>query len=626
MFAGSGFLSITPKSVDSNATIQLQVNGGAFSTIASGAPNNLPLYEFSPNTVLLKVTAADGVTTQTYTLIVTKPIVRPVVVSSAASAITKNSATLNGQVTAKSDGDVNISFGYGLGGVVNYSSTIVATPATATGGTATAVSANITGLMPATVYSFTLNAAIGSVVGSGDQLSFQTLPNDDATLSSLTTTIGAVSPPLASNATSLAVATTANVKSISIASSLTDPNAFTYIQVDDGNSIGVAPDTNTSVALNAGGTTIVTIQVMAQDLVTKKNYTLTITSPPWLPTVSTYYASSITSNSATLGGAVDAHSIGTTVSFEYGATSAYGQTIEAIPNAITNVTGVSAAAPISGLLPNTLYHFRINGSTGAGTSHGADQTFTTLKSSDASLASLSMSHGLLSPVFSSNTTAYTLAVAPSVTSLTLTPVGGDPNTTMQVQIDGGSLTNVASGSPSPSLVLNSTGNSVINLNTVAQDGFSTRTYTFNLVRRAVYKTWQMGHFGAASTGVGYSEDFDGDGINNLTEFAFGTDPAAADKGKRTLSYSGNVITPGGITTESIGGAPMAEFVRRRDYVDAGLTYTVQFSSKLATWETDSRTPIVLATDGTCDVVGLTYPKLSTGLQAKFFRVTVSIAP
>ncbi len=112
------------------------------------------------------------------------------------------------------------------------------------------------------------------------------------------------------------------------------------------------------------------------------------------------------------------------------------------------------------------------------------------------------------------------------------------------------------------------------------------------------------------------------GLANLLNFAFGLNPASASRNE--LSHSGNVITPGGITTQILSGTPTAKFIRRADYVAAGLTYTAQFSADLSSWETDTTAPTVLASDGVNEVAGLNYPLLSGGAQARFFRVVVGL--
>ncbi|OYW76022.1 MAG: hypothetical protein B7Z37_10790 [Verrucomicrobia bacterium 12-59-8] len=121
-------------------------------------------------------------------------------------------------------------------------------------------------------------------------------------------------------------------------------------------------------------------------------------------------------------------------------------------------------------------------------------------------------------------------------------------------------------------------------------------------------------------------DSDSDGISNLVEFAFGTNPRSSDPGK--LAVSGGAITQRGqpdisITPTDAGVDFRAAFCRRKDQSTAGLTYTVQFSTDLTTWQSSSVTPTVIADDGTYEVVTVKYPFFINGQKARFFRVSIT---
>lgn len=94
------------------------------------------------------------------------------------------------------------------------------------------------------------------------------------------------------------------------------------------------------------------------------------------PVAVTTAATSITTTSATLNGTVDPNQSLTVYYFEYGRTAAYGSsTLPA--TLLAGDSPVSVPGPVSGLNPNTLYHFRLVASNNAGTSVGNDLTFTT---------------------------------------------------------------------------------------------------------------------------------------------------------------------------------------------------------------------------------------------------------
>jgi hypothetical protein len=96
------------------------------------------------------------------------------------------------------------------------------------------------------------------------------------------------------------------------------------------------------------------------------------------PGVSTLGASKLTITTATLTGKVNPHGAATTYFFQYGTTTAYGsRTPDAAAGAGT--TAVGATAAISGLGPNTKYHYRLVAHNSVGTTLGGDRTFTTPK-------------------------------------------------------------------------------------------------------------------------------------------------------------------------------------------------------------------------------------------------------
>jgi hypothetical protein len=94
------------------------------------------------------------------------------------------------------------------------------------------------------------------------------------------------------------------------------------------------------------------------------------------PAVITGAATLVTSSSATLKATVNPEALATTWYFQYGPTTKYGSktSIKSLP-AGPNPTTVTAA--VSGLAPHATYHFRIVGSSSAGTSLGADLPVTT---------------------------------------------------------------------------------------------------------------------------------------------------------------------------------------------------------------------------------------------------------
>ena len=197
-------------------------------------------------------------------------------------------------------------------------------------------------------------------------------------------------------------------------------------------------------------------------------------APP--PTVTTGAASAVTPSAATLNGTVSSNGATTTVTFQYGLTTSYGSTATAAQSPLgAGASGVAVSAAIAGLICNTTYHFRAVGTNGAGTTNGADASFTTSAcSSNADLASLVLSVGTLSPAFASGTTTYSANVVSNSNIVTVTPTVADATAT--VKVNG---VTVASGTASGPIALN-TGGNVITIVVSAQDGVTTKTYTINV--------------------------------------------------------------------------------------------------------------------------------------------------
>ncbi len=143
-----------------------------------------------------------------------------------------------------------------------------------------------------------------------------------------------------------------------------------------------------------------------------------------------------------------------------------------------------------------------------------------------------------------------------------------------------------------------------------------------------YEQWADSFPGFTDTAT--TSNPDGDTLTNLMEFAFGTDPTASTSGP--ITYEGETITSLGLPTTSISNITngvdfRAVFGRRKNYVAAGLTYTVQFSAGLDIWVNSTATPTVVASDETMDAVTVPYPlfiQTARGVEKPtFFRVAVS---
>jgi hypothetical protein len=115
------------------------------------------------------------------------------------------------------------------------------------------------------------------------------------------------------------------------------------------------------VATNFGGTT--------------HGPSVTFTTPD-VPSVEGSSVADVSQTSARLNALVTANASPTTARFEYGTSSAYGQSTMATPIG-SNLFAQQVEADIPGLAPGTEYHFRVVATNGIGTTTGPDQSFAT---------------------------------------------------------------------------------------------------------------------------------------------------------------------------------------------------------------------------------------------------------
>jgi virginiamycin B lyase len=100
------------------------------------------------------------------------------------------------------------------------------------------------------------------------------------------------------------------------------------------------------------------------------------TGPMTAPVVTTGSASAIHSTAARLAGTVNPRGQATSLTFEYGTTTAFGQ-ITSVDSAGEYAGVQQVSLPVSGLLPSTRYLYRIVASNATGTTSGPVMSFTT---------------------------------------------------------------------------------------------------------------------------------------------------------------------------------------------------------------------------------------------------------
>ena len=294
----------------------------------------------------------------------------PVATTLPPTGVTSYNATLNGTVNPNGSG-VTARFEYGLTeaygnntDLVAFAPTNIAQPLTAT---------IVGGLLPNTTYHYRV-VINGNVTGADVAFTTPTLPTAAPTVfTTAATGVGATTATLDGTVNPNGSATTANFQwgTTTAYGNFTEVVSFSAGHNNQGvivNLAGLTPNQTYHfrlVATNSNGTTLGNdVTFMTSD------------TPPSAPAAVTEAATGVTTTSATLHGSVNPNRAETTVRFEWGLTTSYGnQTAEVTLPAGNGVVPLTAA--LSGLEPNTTYHFRIVGINSVGTSPGADLTFTT---------------------------------------------------------------------------------------------------------------------------------------------------------------------------------------------------------------------------------------------------------
>ena len=417
----------------------------------------------------------------------TAPMLDPPKLSATSSAVTSSStATLGG--TVATDGGTAITargVAYVQGTSTRPRLGLPGVASVQTASTENTFTLAVSSLSQGTVYTAAAYATNAEGTRYGPTATFTT-PSNVATLSALTLSSGTLSPVFASGTTVYEATVASPVASVTVTPTVTQANATIEVRVRPGD---FSPMTGGSVTVAlAGGANVVDLLVRAQNGTTTQTYTVTITREVSSAVVTSPTSAPVTASGATLGATVTTDS-GSPVSERgvvYALTAVNPNPLiggGAVQRVLASEGGTGVfSVPVSGLPSGTGYSFRAYAINSVGTAYSDVATFATLFSV-RTLSSLALSSGPLSPLFSSDTTAYSASVTMATTGVTVTPTATHPSATVRVRVNGGEYSVVASGTASGTLALE-VGANAIDVLVTAEDG-STRTYTATVTRADV---------------------------------------------------------------------------------------------------------------------------------------------
>jgi gliding motility-associated-like protein len=454
-------ITVTPITTDASATIT--VNGA---TVASGTSSNAINLNVGANTITTVVTAQDGATIDTYTVVVNR---------APSSIATLSDLTLSAGSLTPVFSSTTTSY---VAGVSNTTTSITVTP-TVTDPTAT-VTVNGTAVASGSA-SATIPLAIGVstvtvVVTAQDGTTKDVYTvivtrtaSSIATLSNLTISSGTLAPNFNTSITSYAVSVPNAVSSVAVTPTATDPNSTIKVN----GAIVISGSPSGSIPLQVGSN-VITVVVTAQDGTTV-TYTITVSRTPANAVVLANLTISSGSLAPDFSGSVFGYAsavANTTTSLTVTATTSDPTNTITI-NGITTGSG-TPSAPIPLKVGANVITVIVSAPGGASTSYTI--TVARAGTSVATLSNLTLSQGTLKPVFSSGVKSYTASVDYSVSSITVTPTTSDANATIKVN-------GVVAFSGQPSQVIDlAPGDNTITVDVLAQDNITIVTYTVVITR------------------------------------------------------------------------------------------------------------------------------------------------
>ena len=487
-------LTLTPTAAEGTATIK--VNG---TTVTSAAASGSIALSVGTNTITTVVTAGDGTTTKTYTVTVTR--------AASANADLSNIALSSGTLSPVfASGTISYTASVG-----NLTTSITLTP-TAAEGTATIKVNGTTVVSGATSASIPLAVGaniITTVVTAEDGTTTKTYTvtvnraaSANADLSNIALSSGTLSPVFVAGTISYSTSVSNATTSVTLTPTAAEGTATIKV---NGTTVASAAASG-SIALSVGANIITTV-VTAGDGTTTKTYTLTLTRAASANadlsnielssgTLSPVFASGTISYSSSVGNL--------TTSITLTPTAAEGTATIKVNG--TTVASAAASGSIALVVGANIITSVVTAGDGT-TTKTYTVTVNRAASANADLAALTSTVGTITPAFTSAITSYNTSVGSDIASLSVTPTAADPTATIQIRINSGSFTDLASATASTGLNLN-VGANTIEIKVTAGDGKTTKTYVVSVVRATPIPPAQAINFNALPVKIYGAADFD----------------------------------------------------------------------------------------------------------------------
>lgn len=234
-----------------------------------------------------------------------------------------------------------------------------------------AFSYSLTGLSLANIYYVKAFATNIKGTSYGDEISFSTQPELPTVSTSTVLNITANSATVGGNVSSSGGATITESGVYWGTTTGTQTNG-TKLSIGKGSGSFSSALSN----LNPGGKYYVRAYAI-NSLGTSYGSEISFVTLGKIPTVATLGLTGLTATGATLNALVNANNLSTAVTFDYGTTTSYGNTVTAAKSPTTG-SADTMRATLSSLSSNTRYHYRVKAVNALGTVFGNDTMFTTV--------------------------------------------------------------------------------------------------------------------------------------------------------------------------------------------------------------------------------------------------------